>query len=161
MKSLLLGIAFSAVAVPVCAAGVPQLNGLSALGTTPKAGTASTSTSSTPSASPASTPGLSSLPLAPVVVDLGLSTPGFGSAAHSAPPTSTLPGLADITTYYDNTGTGGRMNTDLEVDTYGQKGQAPVNVYGLAFTDPPKHPLHLVGNLAGIPVDQRVDLPTQ
>lgn len=161
MKSLLLGVAFSAIAAPVCAAGVPQLNGLSALTTAPKVGAASTSSAPSASTSPASTPGLGSLPLAPVVVDLGASTPGFGSAAHSAPPTSSLPGLADLTTYYDNTGTGGRMNTDVEVDTYGQKGQAPVNVYGLAFTDPPKHPLHLVGNLAGIPVDQRVDLPTQ
>jgi len=163
MKSLLLGVAFSAMAAPVCAAGLPQLSslGLSSLGTTPKASSSSTSGTGTASGTPSTTSGLSSLPLAPVVVDLGLSTPGFGSPAQSAPPTSSLPGLADLTTYYDNTGTGGRMNTDVEVDTYGQQGQAPVNVYGLVFTDPPKHPLHLVGDLAGIPVDQRVDLPTQ
>jgi hypothetical protein len=166
MKSLLLGVAISAFAVPalvapVSAAGTPQLSGLglSSLGSAQKAGAAPAVTGS-PAASPAAT-GLGSLPLAPVVVDLGLSTPGFGSAAHSAPPPTTLPGLADVIPYYDNSGTGGRMNADLEVDTYGQKGQAPVNIYGLAFTDPPQHPLHLIGDLAGIPVDQRVDLPAQ
>lgn len=61
--------------------------------------------------------------------------------------------------YFDNGGTGGRLNTDLEVDTFGQANLQPVILYGLVFTDPPKHPLHLIGDLNGLPIDQRVDLP--
>lgn len=146
MKKLLLATALSAAAAPVCAAGLPPPNALS--------GVASALTPHS-----AAAPSAGSLPLPPAVLDLGLSTPGFGSAAHNAPPATTLPGLADIMPYYDNTGTGGRMNADLEVDTYGQAGAQPLLVYGLVFTDPPKHPLHLVGNLLGVPIDQRVDQP--
>lgn len=141
MRSWLLAVGFSLFAVPVWAAGLPQLQLPALGGATPHA------------VSPTST----SLPLAPVVADLGLSTPGVGGPLHFAPNPTVLPGLADVTPYVDNTGTGGRLNADVEADTYGQGN--PLVIYGLAFTDPPQHPLHLVGNLAGIPIDQRVDAP--
>jgi hypothetical protein len=56
----LLAIGFSVFAAPLWAAGLPQLPALG--GAMPSA--------------PA--PAATSLPLAPVVLDLGLSTPGFG-----------------------------------------------------------------------------------
>jgi len=152
MKRVLLASAFTLAVSPAFAAGSPPA-GLSALNLPPSA------TAALSSLQPGAASLPPALPLAPVVVDLGASTPGLGSPFHFAPPTSELPGLADLTTYADNTGTGGRFNGDVEVDTFGQKSYPTVNVYGLAFTDPPKHPLHLVGNLAGIPVDQRFDAP--
>ena len=136
MKNALLAAGFFVLAVPAFAAGVPHLS---------------------PSAPAASAP--PSLPLPPASVDLGLSTPGFGKTQLIAPKPTVLPGLAEIIPYYDNTGTGGRLNTDLEVDTNGQKNANPLIVYGLVFTDPPKHPLHLIADIAGIKIDRRIDQP--
>jgi hypothetical protein len=131
MKNVLLAAGFSVLAVPAFAAGLPHV-GLP------------TSSAGAPTAS------LPTLPLPPTSTDLGLSTPGFGKAQQIAPGTQELPGLADIIPYYDNTGSGGRMAADLELDTFGQTSYKPVILYGYLFTDPPKQTLKADANLDGL-----------
>lgn len=129
MRNALLAVGFSILAVPAFAAGLPHM-------ALPSAATA-------PSALP-------SLPLPPTSADLGLSTPGFGKAQQIIPNPAVLPGLAEIIPYYDNTGSGGRMAADLELDTDGQKSFKPMIIYGYLFTNPPKQPLKVDANLDGL-----------
>jgi hypothetical protein len=130
MKNALLAAGFYVLAIPAFAAGLPHM--------------------ALPSAAATSPSSLPTLPLPPTSTDLGLSTPGFGKAQQIAPGTQELPGLADIIPYYDNTGSGGRMAADLELDTFGQTSYKPVILYGYLFTDPPKQPLKADANLDGL-----------
>ncbi len=142
MKTQYLAIVFAFASFPAFAAGLPLATSVP-----------------TATGMPALPTQLGNLPTPPIVVDLGASLPGVGSPQQFAPSPTVLPGLGSITPYFDNTGSGGRINTDVEVDVNGDTSKPPVIIYALAFTDPLMHPLHLIGNINGIQIDKRVDFP--